>query len=115
MHEVALAEEILQIISGIATENQVKEVLSADVTVGKLMAVEIDNLAFALDTLKAQFAGTESTEFCIVEQPVTVLCDECGCTTEVSDWLFICGSCKSRNVSVVTGDTMEVTAVEIPD
>ena len=115
MHEVALVNQILEIVDQAGRDCGAETILSASVTVGRLMAVEVDNLQFALDALKEQHRVTAETEFFITEEPVQVFCSKCGSAPRLDDWVFVCSVCGEREVQVIAGDSMIVTEIEIAE
>ncbi len=115
MHELSFAQEIVSLVAQEARDLGVSRVVSVTVTVGRLMAVETDNLWFGLDVLKSQFGETSQTVFLVVEQSVRLHCSHCGQTTDMQNWTFACETCGSHQVEVVAGDILEVTDMEVAD
>ncbi len=115
MHELSFAQEIVSLVAQEARDLGVSRVVSVTVTVGRLMAVETDNLWFGLDVLKSQFGETSQTVFSLVEQSVRLHCSHCGQTTDMQNWAFACKTCGSHQVEVVAGDILEVTDMEVAD
>ncbi len=115
MHELALANQIVDIVVQAGKDYGAEKILSASVVVGRLMAVEVDNLQFALNALKDQFSATSTTDFIITEEPVQVVCGKCGSTTQLEDWVFVCAVCGANDVKVVAGDSMMVLDIDIAD
>ena len=115
MHELAMANQIVEIVEQAARDYGTQQVLSADITVGKLMGVEVDNLLFALDAIKSQFNTTVETSFHVDEESIQVQCDDCSMITKLEEWVFACGQCGSRKVQVVAGESMTVWEIEIAD
>lgn len=113
MHELSIAEQILDILAEEAALLEVREVLSATVRVGRLVQVEPDNLLFCLGVLKEQREETRNTEFVIEEEPLDLVCRECGHRTVASDLIFLCAACHSGKVDVLAGDSLEVSSMEV--
>ncbi len=115
MHELAMANQIVEIVEQAAREYGTQQVLSANITVGKLMGVEVDNLLFALDAIKSQFNTTIETSFHVDEESIQVKCGDCHRITKLEGWVFACSWCGSRKVQVVAGESMTVWEIEIAD
>ncbi len=113
MHEVGLAEEIVQVADREAERIGAARVLSVRITVGRLMQVEVDSLLFLLDVVREASARTVGATFEATVEPARLRCRSCGKTWEMQDWVFLCGSCGSADVQTLSGDRLEVTDMEV--
>ena len=113
MHELSLANQIVEIVLETARQQGFSRILSVQVKVGKLMAVETDNLLFGLDVIKKSCSETQATVFQVIEEPVQLSCKDCGETTTLDGWVFACKWCDSRSVDVIAGESMEVIEMEV--
>lgn len=113
MHELSIANQILVIVCTEAKAFPTADVSSATVTVGRLMAVEVDNLLFCLNVLKTNYPETANTHFAILEEEVNLFCEDCGQTTLMQNWHFFCTACTSSSVKTVSGEGIIVTSMEV--
>jgi hydrogenase nickel incorporation protein HypA/HybF len=113
MHELSIAEQILHIVVEEAERLGDCQVLSAQIKVGRLMQVEVDGLLFCLDTMKDYWPQTAKTVFTVEEVPLELECEDCGQWTKTYEYRFACASCGSQKVELKSGDTIEVSSMEV--
>lgn len=107
MHEMALAESILQIVEGAAAQQGFKRVTEVRLEIGALSGVEIDALSFCLEVvLKDSVAEGARLEL------ETVLgrgyCLGCGETVPVNALYEACPKCGGYQVQASGGTEMRV-------
>jgi hydrogenase nickel incorporation protein HypA/HybF len=112
MHEMSLAESILNIIEDEAQAQQFRRVLGVRLEIGKLAAVEPEAMRFAFaavmrDTLAAD-ARLE-----LVETAGQGCCADCGAIVQMDEPLALCPQCGSGRVHVTGGDRMRVLDLEV--
>ena len=83
MHELSLAEGILQIVEDAAAQQGFKRVTEVRLEIGALSGVEVEALSFCLDmVLKDSIAAGARVE--LEKVPGTGFCLECGETVPVN-------------------------------
>lgn len=108
MHELALAESILEAITERVGDARV---VTVRLRVGRLAAVVPDALRFCFD-LCAQGTSLEGAALHIVDAPGRGACHDCGAEIELGDLLARC-PCGSARVEVTGGEELQVEAVEV--
>jgi hydrogenase nickel incorporation protein HypA/HybF len=111
MHELAIADAIVGIVSRHAGERRVAAV---EVQVGHLRQVVPDALAFAF-RLVAEGTCAESAELRLEDVPAQARCRACETETEQTGWPMCCAACGSFDVRVTRGEELLVTCVELDD
>jgi hydrogenase nickel incorporation protein HypA/HybF len=111
MHELSLADAIVQICSEHAGGRRVVKV---ELRVGQLRQIVPDALEFAF-ALVAEGTPIEGAELAIEEVPVRVFCRLCAADTEADAFPLACAHCGGLDVDVVMGEEFEVEALEIED
>ncbi|MGI9083856.1 MAG: hydrogenase maturation nickel metallochaperone HypA [Aeromicrobium sp.] len=108
MHELAIAESVVEAILERTDQRQVTTVRLA---VGKLSGVVPDALEFCFDLATA---GTplEGASLEIVEPSGQARCHACARDFDVDDLILLC-PCGSADVEVVAGRELSVTSVEV--
>lgn len=114
MHELSVAEEIINIANQYLPTDNSSDVISVKVEIGKLSNILSDSLKFCFDALTND-TRLKGAQLIIKEIPVTVFCEECGDTTEVERVLFQCRICESSRLKLLTGKELKVTEIEIND
>ena len=109
MHELSMANGILEAVIEKAEENNANEVIEVVVEIGKLALINPEQIMFLLEVL---IEGTvaSSAKFTIEEIPIEVDCPNCGYNGKVeSDELdhyapiVNCPSCGSNNLHITNG------------
>lgn len=107
MHEMALAEGILQIVEDAAMQQGFKRVTEVRLEIGALSGVEVDALNFCLDmVLKDSIAEGARLEF--DKLPGVGYCLECSATVPVNALYEACPNCGSYQVQATGGTEMRV-------
>ncbi len=107
MHEMSIAEGILQIVEDAATQQGFKRVTEVRLEIGALSGVEIEALTFCLDVvLKNGIA--EGARIELEKVPGTGYCLGCGETVPVLALYDACPKCGSYQVQATGGTEMRV-------
>ena len=107
MHELSIADAILQIALAHAGERKIE---SIEVKVGHLRQVVPDALAFAF-TLVSEGTPAEGAELQLEEVPAAGTCRACGAQTEFDGFPLACATCGSLDVELVRGEELLVDAL----
>ena len=111
MHEMSIAQSVLDIVLQESQNHKVNRVLSVTVKVGELSAVETESLRFCFDFLtKGTLA--EGARLEIERVQVTCHCHKCGSNFTVQELIFACPACKSSRVAMVSGRELSVESFE---
>jgi hydrogenase nickel incorporation protein HypA/HybF len=112
MHEMALAESVIQIVEETARKNTAAGVRAVWLEIGRLSHVEPEALRFAFDVVKrdglAQGARLE-----IVATDGSAWCMKCSQTVALARLGDACPRCGSYQLQVTAGDEMRVKEIEI--
>jgi hydrogenase nickel incorporation protein HypA/HybF len=108
VHEVALAEEVVAVVTSRVGDRRVTRV---KVRVGVLAAASADALRFCFDcvtcstTLDGSCLDIESVE-------ARIRCRACGVETATFDAIPLC-PCGSADVDIVAGQELDISEVEV--
>ncbi len=111
MHELGIAEEILDIVTAEAARHQAKKVTAIRMRVGVIRAIEPEHLNFIFEHI-AHDTPADGATLSIEEMPVTVECASCG-ISETRSFAWECPKCKGYEISVKGGDVLEIVSVDI--
>jgi hydrogenase nickel incorporation protein HypA/HybF len=111
MHEMSIAQSLLNIILQESEAHQVRRVVSVALRVGELSSVEPESLRFCFELI-AQGTIVEGAELQIERVSVTCRCEDCGTEFSVEQLLFICPSCGGRRVEVLSGRELNIQSLE---
>jgi len=112
MHEMALAEGILQLIEDAARDQKFSAVRTVWLEIGQLSAVEPDALRFCFDAVtRDSIAAGAVLE--IVNNPGLGWCMQCELTVPMQALYDPCAHCGSYQVRATGGTEMRVKELEV--
>ncbi|MBP7867986.1 MAG: hydrogenase maturation nickel metallochaperone HypA [Acidobacteria bacterium] len=112
MHEVSVARDILETALETVQPYPHTRVTAVRVKVGPLSNVLPDALLFAWEAVVEE-SGLAGAELVIDETSVSAQCGSCREDFPVDDYQFSCPYCGSRQITVVSGDELEIIDVEV--
>lgn len=112
MHELSLAMSVREIVEDAAEQNGASKVNVVNIVVGEFSSVSVEALEFAMEVAKKDSVFEKAN--IVIRQIKTILkCGNCGAETEMADFVFACGNCRSGAVQIVSGDRMYVESIDI--
>jgi hydrogenase nickel incorporation protein HypA/HybF len=111
LHELAIADSVVQIASRHADGRQVTKVY---LKVGHLRQVVPSALAFSFE-LVAQGTSVENAELEMEEIPVTGKCHECGTESKLTEFPLQCAACGGFDLQVLEGEELYVESLELEE
>jgi hydrogenase nickel incorporation protein HypA/HybF len=112
MHEMSLAESVLQIIEDTARTQQFSHVRTVVLEVGVLSAVEPEAMLFCFDAV-TRGSIAEGANLEIVEIPGSGWCMECGKTVLLSERYGLCPECGDARVTITGGNELRIKDLEV--
>lgn len=112
MHEMSLAEGIIQLIDDSAAKNHFARVRTVWLEIGKLAGVEAEAMRFCFDAV-ALGSIAEGATLEIIETPGQGLCAGCGQTAPVAARYEPCPLCGNYGVEITGGAEMRVKELEV--
>lgn len=112
MHELALAESMLEIVERAARQNSAERITAVRLEIGTLSHVEPDALHFCFDAV-THGSLADGARLEIVRTPGQAWCMPCGETVTLSALGQPCPVCGSFQLSITDGDAMRVKEIEI--
>lgn len=112
MHEMSLAESVLQMIEGMARSQDFKCVKAVWLEIGQLSCVEPDAFRFAFDAV-TRGSVAEGARLEVVEMAGQGLCMDCSAEVQLAARYEPCPACGSHKVRVTGGEGMRVRELEV--
>lgn len=107
MHEMSLAESVLQIIEESAQAQNFQRVRTVVLEIGRLSSVEPEAMRFCFDSVM-RCTLADGAELQIIETPGTGRCLTCGAEVEMHEQYGLCPSCDSPRLQITAGNLMRV-------
>ena len=114
MHELSIAQGIVDIIRQYVPEDQAAEVRLVRLRVGRMAGVVPDSLDFCFGAI-VNGTSLREARLDIEETPVQSKCAACNQVFAVEGASFICPLCGSGEVSIVSGTELQVIEIELAE
>ena len=112
MHEMSIAESVMQIIEDAAQVESYTKVKAVWLEIGQLAAVEKDALQFCFDMVTRNSVA-ENARLEIIEIAGQGWCMDCSCNVAVTDRYEPCPECGGFRIEVTGGEEMRVKELEV--
>jgi len=112
MHEMSLAESMLQIIEDAARKQGFTRVKTVWLEIGQLACVEKESLRFSFDVVM-RGSIAQQARLKIVETAGQGWCEICASEVPIAALYEACPKCGSYQVRVTGGDAMRVKELEV--
>lgn len=112
MHEMSLAEGVLQVLEDQARAQGFRRVKQVWLRIGELAGVDVDALTFCLDIV-SQDTLADGAVFHVVREPGQGWCLACSQAVAVHCRYDGCPHCGSHQIQVTGGDEMQVGELEV--
>ncbi len=112
MHEMSLAEGIVQLVEETAAKQGFSTVRAVIVEIGRLSSVEPDALSFCFEAA-TRGSLAEGAKLEIIDVPGQGLCLACGKEVPVAALYEPCAACGDYQVQVTGGTEMRVKELEV--
>ena len=114
MHEIGVANSILDAVRTEAALHPGAELRKVGVRIGELAAVDADALRFAFEVL-TQGTDLDSLELEIEICPRRQRCSACGFEFNVAGYEFQCAQCGEERTECISGDQLELSHMEMEE
>ncbi|KAA3615660.1 MAG: hydrogenase maturation nickel metallochaperone HypA [Calditrichaeota bacterium] len=114
MHELSIANSILNIVLDEIKEKKLPEVKAIGLKIGALSGILADSLEFGFDALKLD-TPLQKAKLEIEEVPICGKCENCSESFEVKDLIFTCPSCQSPSIKMEKGQELDIAYLEIDE
>lgn len=112
MHEMAIAEGILDICLDTLKENGGSVVRSIQIHIGHMSGVEPEALTFCFDAV-SKGTPAEKAQLEIELVPVTGYCLDCQESFRIDNYVFRCPTCEGQQVITEKGKELKVVSIDI--
>ncbi len=112
MHEMSIAEGILQLIEETAHKEQARRVTRVVLEIGQLASVELEALRFCFDAV-VRDSVADGARLEIIVTPGQGWCLDCNQSVPLTEKLSGCPLCGGYRVQVTGGTEMRVRELEV--
>ncbi|MHB8353637.1 MAG: hydrogenase maturation nickel metallochaperone HypA [Burkholderiales bacterium] len=112
MHEMSLAEGVLQIVEDAARSQGFRRVKTVILEIGQLAAVKTESMRFCFDAV-TRSSIAEGAALTIIDMPGQGWCMKCAATVPILEQFSACPQCGSHQVQATGGTEMRVKELEV--
>ena len=114
MHELAVTEIILEIVTQANKESAATKVTDIYLRLGQLSSIVDESVQFYWDVI-SQGTLAEGAQLHFTHIPARLRCKDCGTEFDLTEELTPCPSCQSIALEIIQGEEFQVDAIEILD
>jgi len=111
MHELSIAQNIIEIVENYAIKAHAKIVTDVEVDVGTISGVIPETLEFVWE-LAVKNTITEKAKLKINVIPAKARCKDCKTEFEIEDIYSVCLACNSNNIEIYQGKELLVKSIK---
>ncbi|MCE7913875.1 MAG: hydrogenase maturation nickel metallochaperone HypA [Nitrosomonas sp. PRO4] len=112
MHEMSLAENIVQLIEEAACQQSFTLVKTVWLEIGQLACVEQASLRFYFEVLTQNSIACQA-KLEIIEIAGQALCSQCQVKIPIASYHEACPYCSGCNLQITAGDCMRIKELEV--
>ncbi len=112
MHELSLAQSILEAVEAQAAESGAAHVKSVHLRIGEASGVVIDSLAFCFEMLAGLDPLLAGAQLLIDIVPHCARCQRCAWEFPVINFVAQCPICEEWSREIVSGSELQLLAIE---
>ena len=112
MHEMSLAEGVLQLIEDAARKQQFEKVTTVWLEIGQLSGVEVEAMSFCFDVVTRDSIA-DGARLEIIALPGAGWCMKCAMTVPMAEVFGECPQCGGHQMQVTGGTEMRVKELEV--
>ncbi|UTW04275.1 hydrogenase maturation nickel metallochaperone HypA [Amphritea atlantica] len=112
MHEMSIAEGIIQVLEDQAKAQNYSRVKTVWLEIGPLAMIETESLRFCFDAVTRNSLA-EGAKLKIIKIPGEALCMQCLKTVPVEKRFDACVECGSYQLQITQGEEMRIKELEV--
>jgi hydrogenase nickel incorporation protein HypA/HybF len=114
MHELSLAQSIVEIVQQYVPDAHRTTVELVRLKVGVQAGVVVDSLEFCFSAI-TDHTDLEGARLDIERVPFSFACKSCDAKSIDENGILICPSCGGNDVTILSGTELQVTEIEVHD
>lgn len=112
MHEMSIAESIIELADEIAIKKNADSIKSIDIEIGALSGVVPEALEFAMEMI-VKNSKLENARINYIKIKSEIVCLNCEKHFETNDWFVLCPECNQTNVKILNGKQLRIKSLII--
>jgi hydrogenase nickel incorporation protein HypA/HybF len=112
MHELAIAQSIVDAVEAKASEYNAARVKAVRLKIGEASGVATDSLTFCFEMLASMESTLSGAKLLIDTMPHRAYCRHCNREFSVMNFVAQCPTCKEWSNEIVTGTELQILEME---
>jgi hydrogenase nickel incorporation protein HypA/HybF len=112
MHELAIAQSIVEAVEAKASECNAAQVKAVRLKIGEASGVVTDSLTFCFEMLATLDPTLAGAQLLIDTMPHRAHCQYCACEFSVINFVAQCPTCKEWSNEIVSGTELQIVEME---
>ena len=112
MHELSIAESLIEMIEENALTHDFKKVIKVTLEIGVLAGIEKSALLFCFDAA-AKNSLAEGAELVIQDKLAKGICQHCHQPIITSSWYEPCRFCGQLRIKIIDGEQMIIKSLQV--
>lgn len=113
MHELSIAQSIVDVVEERATECNAAHVKSVRLKIGEASSIVADSLTFSFEMLTSLDPVLAGARLCIDTVPHRAWCRHCASEFTILNFVAQCPTCQEWSKEVVSGNELQILEMEI--
>ncbi len=114
MHEMSIAQNLLEIIQQYVPNNDGARVKVIRLRIGELGGVVPESLRFCFSAA-SEGTAAQGAELQIESVPLIGHCAQCSSDFEVERYVFMCPKCEGLAVELISGNELDIVELELEE
>jgi hydrogenase nickel incorporation protein HypA/HybF len=110
MHELSIAQNIIDIVHQYVPENELENVDKVCIKIGEVAGIVTDSLCFGYSALISD-TPLKNSSLEIENIPFIISCSKCGSESTGNSGITVCSVCGSYDTKIISGLEMQITEV----
>lgn len=111
MHELSIAQSLMDIIIQEAQRHGLERVKRVGISLGEFSAVVPESLTFCFDLIK-EGTVADGAELVIAKVPLRGLCQDCGHDFDMDQPVMDCPECGGHSIELISGRELSIDYIE---
>ncbi|GAC1429571.1 MAG: hydrogenase maturation nickel metallochaperone HypA [Ktedonobacteraceae bacterium] len=112
MHELAIAEQIVQVVMTQVEAQHIEHVANVRIQVGEATGVVADSLSFSFEMIASSTPELVGAQLVIDTVPYRAKCRQCHKEFPVKHFIVQCPTCETWEADVISGTEFKVLDME---
>jgi hydrogenase nickel incorporation protein HypA/HybF len=112
MHELSIAQSIVEVVEAKALENRARQVNSVRLLIGDGSGIAAEPLIFSFEMIASMEPLLSGAKLVIERVPHRARCRKCPTEFTIPDFVTLCPACQGWDCAVISGTELQILEME---